>query len=284
MAGHSAAQLEASSQAGRLFRDVERYRDILPPQYRHHGGGGMCRADGWDVSNHQLDGDFALDEVLAKSVVKSVAPLTATSSATQADTSWLEQYLRDDPAAEIGSSSRFISEAKNAAAGPGNFLGNAGAFTQALNANMQGKTVGTLKAGAQKIASGAASNIKINPHMTLYNANKGKGAPRPRIRIQGLPLQVISPALGQGARMTVQHGSASARALMAGGQDLRRLGQLAGNMHWTFTAALSMTRVATDALTGRSLQWPRQKVRVGIWRGWGLLLVLLSSSAPQLRQ
>ncbi len=32
----------------------------------------MCRADGWDVSNHQLNGEFDLDDLLAKDIVGSL--------------------------------------------------------------------------------------------------------------------------------------------------------------------------------------------------------------------
>lgn len=107
MATSSAVQLQAQTQAQRLQSDVERYRNILPPQYRHHGGGGMCRADGWNVSNEQLTGEFELDDVLAKDIVSnalgnnvrsmrsvpSTSSAFAASSATAAEKAWLEQYL-----------------------------------------------------------------------------------------------------------------------------------------------------------------------------------------------
>jgi hypothetical protein len=264
MATNSAAQLQAQSQAQRLFRDVDSYRQVLPPQSRHHGGGGMCRADGWNVSNDQLDGDFDLDDVLAKDIVSSAlgnnvrsmrsvpsASSAATTSSTRAaDKAWLEQYLYGDSAGSVGSTDRFISEGKSAVAGPGNVLDNVNALKQAANAAVQTKSANALKAGAQQIASGAASSIKINQYMTLYNANKsGKGPPRPRLRIQGLPMQVITPALGPGARMAAQHGSTSARALALGGKETQHLGKFAASQHWSSAGSLLNGKMGTGILT-----------------------------------
>ena len=118
-----------------------------------------------------------------------------------------------------------------------------------MNASVQGKAAAALKAGAQKIAAGAASRIKINQYMTLYNANRGKGAPRPRIRIQGLPLQVISPALGQGARLAAMGGSASMRSGAITAQNLQRQGKLATTHHWSGPGSRFNARIGTGILT-----------------------------------
>lgn len=86
--------------------------------------------------------------------------------------------------------------------------------------------------------------------MTLYNANKsGKGSPRPRLRIQGLPLQVITPALAPGARMAAQYGSTSARALTLGGKDTQHLGRFAASLHWSSAGALLNGKMGTGMLT-----------------------------------
>jgi hypothetical protein len=86
--------------------------------------------------------------------------------------------------------------------------------------------------------------------MTLYNANKsGKGPPRPRLRIQGLPMQVITPALGPGARMAAQHGSTSARALALGGKETQHLGKFAASQHWSSAGSLLNGKMGTGVLT-----------------------------------
>jgi hypothetical protein len=237
---------------------------MLPTNYRHHGGGGMCRADGWDISNHQLDGDFDLDDVLAKDIVGSAllaggssvrsAPFGSSTSptpaASQTQDAWLAQYLYGDPAGSTGSVDRLLTEGKNAAAGPGNILGNTNALKEAVNAALQTKSAGALQTAAEKIASGTASSIKINQHMTLYNANKsGKGRPRPRLRITGLPLQVITPALGEGARMAAQYGSASARVLGTSALEAQRLGKFAAGQHWSSAGSFFNGKVGTGVLT-----------------------------------
>ena len=264
MATPSTAQLQAQSQAQRFFSEVDRYRSILPPQYSHHGGDGMCRADGWNVSNEQLDGDFALDDVLANDIVSSALGSSARSmrsapsagsafSASQdraTEKAWLEQYLYGDPAGSVGSVDRMLNESRNAAAGPGNVLGNVNALKQAANAAVQSTSARALEAGAKKIASGTASSIKINQYMTLYNANKsGKGSPRPRLRIQGLPMQVITPALAPGARMAAQYGSTSARTLTLGGKETQHLGKFAASQHWSSAGALLNGKMGTGVLT-----------------------------------
>jgi hypothetical protein len=86
--------------------------------------------------------------------------------------------------------------------------------------------------------------------MVLYNANKsGKGPARPRLRIQGLPLQVITPALGPGARMAAQHGSTSARALALGGKETQHLGKFAASQHWSSAGSLLNGKMGTGILT-----------------------------------
>jgi hypothetical protein len=248
MATLSPVQQEAQRQAQHALREVQSYQKMLPVNHRQHGGGGMCRADGWDVSIHQLDGDYDLDDVLAQQIVTSalgstvsgITPHTSTpnSVSTAADTSWLNAYLYGDPAGTVGSVDRLLSEGKNATGGPGNILGNANEVKKAINAAVDKRTTDALQAAARTIQSGAGSSIKINQYMTLYNGNKtGKGRPRPRLRISGLPMQVITPALGAGARMSAQYGSASARALGTSALEAQRLGKFAAGQHWSKVAS-----------------------------------------------
>jgi hypothetical protein len=249
MATLSPVQQEAQRQARHALREVESYQRMLPVNYRHHGGGGMCRADGWDVSIRQLEGDYDLDHVLAQqivagalgSTVSGITPHTGAASAanTPTDTDWLKAYLYGDPAGAVGSVDRLLSEGKNATAGPGNVLGNANEVKKAINAAVDKRTSDALQAAVRAMKPGAASSsVKINQYMTLYNANKtGKGRPRPRLRISGLPMQVITPALGEGARMSAQYGSASARVLGASALEAQRLGKFAAGQHWSSAAS-----------------------------------------------
>jgi hypothetical protein len=215
--------------------------------YRHHGGGGICRADGWDVSLHQLEGDYDLDDVLAQQIVASalgstvsgITPHTSAPSgaSTPTDTAWLQAYLTGDPAGTVGSVDRLLSEGKNAVGGPGNILDKANEVKKAINAAVDKRTSDALQAAVRAMKPGASSSIKINQYMTLYNANNtGKGRPRPRLRISGLPMQVITPALGEDARMAAQYGSASARALGTSALEAQRLGKFAAGQHWSKAA------------------------------------------------
>jgi hypothetical protein len=244
----SPAQQEAQRQAQHALRAVENYQKMLPVNYRHHGGGGMCRADGWDVAIHQLDGDYDLDDVLTQQIVASalgstvsgITPLTGAASAanTPTDTDWLKAYLYGDPAGTVGSVDRLLSEGKNAIGGPGNILDNANEVKKAINAAVDKRTSDALQAAVRAMKPGASSSVKINQYMTLYNGNKtGKGRPRPRLRISGLPMQVITPALGEGARMAAQYGSASARALGTSALEAQRLGKFAAGQHWSKVAS-----------------------------------------------
>jgi hypothetical protein len=248
MATLSSAQQEAQRQAQQTLSAVQSYQTMLPVNYRHHDGGGICRADGWDVSVQQLSGEYDLDDVLAQQIVASalgptVSSITADASAlnsakTAAETAWLKQYLYGDPAGSTGSVDRLLSEGRNATAGPGNVLGNANEIKKTINAAVDKRTSDALLAAVRKMQSGPSSNIKINQYMTLYNANtSGKGRPRPRLRIAGLPMQVITPALGEGARMAAQYGSVSARVFGASKLEAHRLGKFAAGQHWSSTAS-----------------------------------------------
>jgi hypothetical protein len=143
-----------------------------------------------------------------------------------------------DPAGTVMSVDRVLSEGKNATAGPGNILANANEVKKAINAAVDKRTSDALQAAVRAMKPGASSSVKINQYMTLHNGNKTvKGRPRPRLRISGLPMQVITPALGEGARMAAQYGSASARALGTGALEAKRLGKFAAGQHWSKVAS-----------------------------------------------
>ena len=85
--------------------------------------------------------------------------------------------------------------------------------------------------------------------MTLYNANKsGRGRPRLRIKINRMPLRFVAPAFGMDDLRDLRSANMAEmlrknqlpRALASGGLSAamrgdmpRRMGELAGNMHWS---------------------------------------------------
>jgi hypothetical protein len=241
---NSSAHEHAIQQNRRLQRDLAEYRKSLPTNSRLVGGVGICRSDGWDISYQQLSGEFDLDEFLGKSMIASAQ----ASSPKATEARWMEQYLLGDVTGDIGTEIRLNSELNNAAAGPGNILGNLNAIKLAGNAAVQTGTTEALQAAARKIESGASRSIKINEYMTLYNANKsGKGRPRPRVRISGMPMRVISPALNQGMRAAASGANAAMKSadLLAA----RKMGNLASANHWTSKAAFFNGKIGGGILT-----------------------------------
>jgi hypothetical protein len=78
---------------------------------------------------------------------------------------------------------------------------------------------------------GGNRSIRINDYITLYNGNtSGKGRPRPKIRVRGLPVKVVSPALGTLVRQGANGMTAAYKV-----QDTMRQAKaaaLAGESHW----------------------------------------------------
>lgn len=246
----SPAQAEAERQARLLYRELNEYRSILPANSSLHRMGGVCRADGWNISYQLLDGDFALDELLAQELVSGAvnAGQAASNGADAGSGSWLLDYLQGSTTGAPGSPERLMSELNSAAMGPGNILGNANTLKQAANTMVQDRTAAALKAAAHSIESGAAKTVKINQYMTLYNANKtGKGRPRPRVRIVGMPLKVVQPALGQSMRAAASGASASMRAAEA--LRAQKLGKVAASAHWSGKGAFLNGKVGGGFLT-----------------------------------
>ena len=64
--------------------------------------------------------------------------------------------------------------------------------------------------------------MRINPYVTLYNANtSGKGRPRPKIRITNMPIETVQPALlGQNGRINARTQVATATVKNANLQAL----------------------------------------------------------------
>lgn len=227
-------------------RELVNYQNTFPWQASSTGGAGVCRADGWNIFFQQLDGDFDLDEGLARSVIASVQGSTRNAVSG----SWMGQYLGGETSGQVGSIERFRSELDNAISGPGNIFGNTVALKQAANVHLKEMTADALRAAALQVESGAVQSVKINGYMTLYNANKsGKGRPRPRVRIRGLPMQVITPALSQGMRAAAMGMGASAVMRSTEMVKVQRLAGLAASSHWTGQAAFLNGKMGGGVLT-----------------------------------
>lgn len=233
---NSPMQDEARHQALLLLKDIRDYEhlygynDFLKNQPSIHDirGPSIIRCpDAWDVSHQTLEGDFALDDVLAREVA-----LRAVSNLLGGE--WLNDYLDYKPGENAG----FNEYLKDAAAGPGNIVGNANQARGAAEAVLSSKKI----ADATKLIEGKkVQSVKLNNHMTLYNANSGKGAPRLRIRISGLRAKVVTPIIDPGKLRMYGRERLSFRA-----RDLKNMGGIAG---MTSKTRLLNTRAAGGVLT-----------------------------------
>ncbi|MCW7540922.1 hypothetical protein OOT46_24170 [Aquabacterium sp. A7-Y] len=269
------AQRAAQQEAAQFkFKVQEHRRDVaarpVPP-----GTVGVCRADGWDVSTEHLNGDFDLDtpvgqELLRRLIaqqpsvldslrtwdsVAAVPSMTAPSRPAPARPGprpendlppWLHDYLFGQ-----WGGNGLGSETRAATVGPGNVVGNAlGAAQTAAYLGMQGQTASRLAAGAQQIASGAARTIRINSFIELYNANQGKGRPRLRLRIRGLPVTVATPIAGFASWRSNAKGTVhSTRWANPTGQQMRSAGVVAAETRWTRSMGWATGKVGTGLVT-----------------------------------
>jgi hypothetical protein len=251
---NSRAQREAELHARRLRQEVHDYRRLLPQNDQVYVPGGVCRADGWDVSYEQLNGEFDLDEALARKLIAGIAgssgqslrnvpsPAQSGTDKVVSSVSWFETYLLGDEATPAArTSERLDSELKGAVFGPGNILANVSGLNEAAmthaNVALEKRTTNAVQTAARSIESGAAKSVKINQYMTLYNANKsGKGRPRPRIRIAGMPMQVVKPVLGAEFRSMAYGVNSPLRVSDA--LKAEKMGKLIAEPHWTAKSLL----------------------------------------------
>ena len=238
----SPLQKEASCQAQRLEQAIRQYQTALPLLSRSDGLPSTCRVEAWNLSYQSLDGEFDLDEALAQKLVRSALPNAPTGGLGY----WMKHYLLDGPEARAGIDEQLMS----AGVGSGNLLGNANSLRMADSAAVGRSASKAIHAGTQRILSGAASSIKINEYMTLYNANKsGKGLPRPRLRITGLRVQVVSPAFGEDALRVARNGSMTASMRKLAMEQTQKVGSLAAGAHWTGKPVIFNGKIGGGALT-----------------------------------
>ncbi len=191
------------AQANNVCLSLQRYRRTLPPNQWPNSIDQFSRADGWHIGTELLNGDFDLDPVLATQLIGSMVATSEQTPAANGGTSWMLDYHYGSPSGKPGTAERFMSEARNAAFGPGALLGTLNTSAAAAHAMHGPRIEKSIQAGAQKILSGQSNSVRINPYVTLYNANtSGKGRPRPKIRITNMPIETVQPALlGQNGRI-----------------------------------------------------------------------------------
>ena len=192
-------QQEAERQALAMERELLMYRQLAYPSISRPFPA-LETSPYWCVSHETLNGDFDLDPALAGELASRVV-----SSNPEAD--WLRQYLDGklfDPSDDI------YENIGDVAIGRGNLPGNADDVRQAIKA---ARAQSRINSAAARIAAGMAQSVRINSHMTLYNANSGKGPPRLRVKITGQPVKVISPKFSiQAIATRPVRGGFSARA------------------------------------------------------------------------
>ena len=234
------------------------------------GGMGVCLANGWIVDNDHLNGDFDLDEPVARQLMSQImaqpvtAPARPTPRAWQPPPApagpslagagdWMQDYLFGD-----SGDNAFGAQMQGATLGPGNILGNTAAAAQAASfARSQVQaSAGVMDRALQAVRSGAAKVVKINEFIEIYNANTGKGRPRPRLRIRGMPMKVVQAAAAgtsaagtwrsqSGGRVSApwkQPNAAVSRALGAAAADARW-----GGGRWGWTSRMPGAGILTFA-------------------------------------
>ena len=187
----SPMQEEARYQALLLKKEIHEYQKLIgygemlqnTPNIGMIGKTpGIYSADAWNVSRQPIEGDFALDPILARTLASRFAKKIT-------DGGWLTDYLNDRP----GKGGGLGEYVKDAAFSPESILGNLNQGRQGVEAAAaQMKMNNAVKA----VQSGNAQSVKLNNHMTLYNANKsGKGAPRLRLRMTGVTAKLVTPVI-----------------------------------------------------------------------------------------
>jgi len=193
-------QQEAERQALAMQHELLLYKQMAYPSFSRPVPT-LETSTYWCVSHETLNGDFDLDDPLAYELASRVV-------SSNPEAGWLSDYLDGEL---FNASANFHQNIGEVTFGRGNILNNAKSVAQA------GKAIAAqhkITSAAARIVAGKAQSVKINSHMTLYNANKsGKGPPRLRVKITGQPVKVISPKFSKNAIKTRSiRGGFSARA------------------------------------------------------------------------
>ncbi len=296
---NSPMQEEANRQTLLLVQEINQYQRLtdrgrslqnIPSIHRPIPNLYIKNPDAWVVSRQTLDGDFDLDELLAKE-------LSSRLVSNLLDGGWLKDYLNYKPDKNVG----FNEKLKEATFGAPNILGN---INQSRRAGETAISSQKITAAEKMIKSGAVRSVKINNNITLYDANtSGKGAPRLRIRVTGLQTKVITPRIDPQMLKANPHAirSYSSGSLSIRADAMRNPGGLAGmtgKMRYlnltgvggvlTFapSAAIDLYRNFSDGqLDGHQFVIDQAKHQSGNLVGWTIgsaIILIAGSSAPVL--
>ncbi len=243
-ATHNAAQMTANTQARAAADAVRTYRQAIASMANSRGG--MCLADGWDVSYQTLNGDFAIDATTVQQLLgaappqrgpsMSAAPAPLRSPVAPSGPSAVQQYLFPAPAVGApGSLGRLGEEAGGAVWGPGNIAANsAAALAGALQGVAEASSATRFTEGLREILAGRVKAVTLAPNIELYNSAQGRQPPRVRLRVRGLPIKVVTqaiPATGGPVTQWRVNGPGTSASLKAGSmtaQQMRNAAVLAG--------------------------------------------------------
>lgn len=169
----SKAQTRAQQDAARFAFEVRaRRRD------GDRNGIGMWHRDGYNVVQEQLNGEFDLDDPVARSLLQqfrpggagpSVQTMPSPRQAPPVSADWISDYLLGETPAGAPLRSHLMS----AAVSPGKILGNtAGLYEAGVHARAQTQTSAALGRASEAVSRGAAQKVRVNEFMDVYNANK----------------------------------------------------------------------------------------------------------------
>ncbi len=174
---------------------------------------GYCTADGMTIDIQPMNGDFDVDP----------------------------------PMLDI-----LLAQAVDASVGPGSVIANTtAAVNAATQAVLQRNARLNLQRMHERIAAGTLRSARINAHMTLYNANQGKGRPRVRVRVTNLPVKVMTPiGLANGAWRTNRAGTTHSAAWRdPSPATVNRAAAVASEMSWNARMGWLTGRTGTGIIT-----------------------------------
>jgi hypothetical protein len=185
---------QARAQSHSVCQQLQQYRSGLPFNVSPRSHDDLCRRDGWVIGRDFLNGEFDIDPVFAQQLLCNLC-----TSPDHANVGWISEYTQE--AQPQGTLARLYQESQTALIGRDSLLSNVNTGLGAAHAAHAGQVNKAIQAGAQKVVSGAQQSVRINAYITVYNANTtGKGRPRPKLRIQNMPLQVVQPAVSPQAK------------------------------------------------------------------------------------
>lgn len=261
----SSAQQAAEAQARDVAQLFAGHRSLL--QSLANSRPGMCMANGWDVTQQTLDGDFELDDNVVQrilqqgggssgAVLRATPPAAASGAPQSSASSAVKDYLfPPSPSAPRGTSERLGQELPGAVYGPGNVLANStAALAGALQGMNERDVARLLQEGLKSIREGRAQRVRLSAHMELYNSAQGRQAPRVRLRVRGLPLQVISRAIPASGgpvtqwRMNGPQTAATLKGPSMTAQQMRNTAVMAGEQRLPGMLRWTQGRVGTGVL------------------------------------